>query len=388
MVFCLSKIAFIIFLVFLNPIEGRRLISLRCFNSIISFGDSLTDTGNEFYLTRYRNPSPYFARLPYGETFFHRPTGRFSNGRLIIDFIAESLGIPLVPAYLGGKDNVKFPQGVNFAVGGSTALDPAYLSNKGVKTTTNASLVAQLGWFKEMLSSHCKFPSECKEFLQNSLILVGEIGGNDFIYGFFGNNTKEKVESYVPAVINSISSAIQEVIEFGASRVVVPGSMPLGCSTALLTIFMDSNKEDYDPITGCINWLNQFSKNYNKLLQMELHLLKQLHPSVTIIYADYYNAAMQFYLSPNTYGFTKGALVACCGAGGPYNYKLFELCGDPTARNICSDPSIYASWDGMHFTEAAYKLIATSLLEGNFTFPPLPKICSTSLSPNVNHSDS
>uniref|UniRef100_A0A0V0HU10 Putative GDSL esterase/lipase-like n=1 Tax=Solanum chacoense TaxID=4108 RepID=A0A0V0HU10_SOLCH len=239
-----------------------------------------------------------------------------------------------------------------------------------------------------MLSSHCKFPSECKEFLQNSLILVGEIGGNDFIYGFFGNNTKEKVESYVPAVINSISSTIQEVIEFGASRVVVPGSMPLGCSTALLTIFMDSDKEDYDPITGCINWLNQFSKNYNKLLQMELHLLRQLHPSVTIIYADYYNAAMQFYLSPNTYGFTKGALVACCGAGGPYNYKLFELCGDPTARNICSDPSIYASWDGMHFTEAAYKLIATSLLEGNFTFPPLPKICSTSLSPNVNHSDS
>jgi len=87
MVFCLSKIALIIFLVFLNPIEGRRLISLRCFNSIISFGDSLTDTGNEFYLTRYRNPSPYFARLPYGETFFHRPTGRFSNGRLIINFI-------------------------------------------------------------------------------------------------------------------------------------------------------------------------------------------------------------------------------------------------------------------------------------------------------------
>lgn len=50
---------------------------------------------------------------------------------------------------------------------------------------------------------------ECKEFLKNSLIFVGEIGGNDFIYGFFGNNTKEKVESYVPAVINTISSVIK-----------------------------------------------------------------------------------------------------------------------------------------------------------------------------------
>ncbi|XP_059302702.1 GDSL esterase/lipase At1g28570-like [Lycium ferocissimum] len=195
------------FLVLLNPIEGR----IGCFNSIISFGDSLTDTGNELHLTRNRNPPPYFATPPYGETFFHRPTGRFSDGRLIIDFIAESLALPLVPPYLGGKGK-NFRQGVNFAVGGATALDSACLTNKGVRTTTNASLVIQLGWFKEMLSSHCKFPSECKEFLRKSLILVGEIGGNDFIYGFFGNNTKEEVESYVPAVINTISSAIQVAI--------------------------------------------------------------------------------------------------------------------------------------------------------------------------------
>lgn len=38
---------------------------------------------------------------------------------------------------------------------------------------------------------------------------MGEIGGNDFNYGFLGNSTKEEVESYVPAVINTISSAIQ-----------------------------------------------------------------------------------------------------------------------------------------------------------------------------------
>ncbi|XP_009765841.1 GDSL esterase/lipase At1g28610-like [Nicotiana sylvestris] len=374
-----TAIAFIILL--LNFFQATK----GCFNSIISFGDSLADTGNKLHLSQYKTHLPHFAVRPYGETFFHHPTGRFSDGRLVIDFIAESLGLPLVPPYLGGKDE-NFKQGVNFAVGGATALDYAYLFEKGVRPDNNVSLGTQLSWFKEMLSSLCKFPSECKEFLQKSLILVGEIGGNDFNYGFLGNSTKEEVESYVPAVINTISSAIQELIELGASTLVVPGELPIGCSTAYLTKFTHSNKEHYDPKTGCINWLNHFSQHYNELLQKELHLLRELHPSVTIIYADYYNAAMQFYVSPTSHGFRKGALDACCGAGGPYNFKFSAVCGDPPARNICSDTSQYASWDGMHFTEAAYKWIARGLLEGTFTFPPLAKICT--FNPNVNQFDS
>jgi len=56
------------------------------FKSIISFGDSIADTGNLLALSDPTN-LPKVAFLPYGETFFHHPTGRFSNGRLIIDFI-------------------------------------------------------------------------------------------------------------------------------------------------------------------------------------------------------------------------------------------------------------------------------------------------------------
>lgn len=43
---------------------------------------------------------------------------------------------------------------------------------------------------------------------------MGEIGGNDFNYGFLGNSTKEEVESYVPAVVKTISSAIQVKTHF------------------------------------------------------------------------------------------------------------------------------------------------------------------------------
>jgi hypothetical protein len=60
-----------------------------CYPRVFSFGDSLADTGN--YAFFYGNSSNPALRLPYGETFFHRPTGRFSNGRIVLDFIGNLL---------------------------------------------------------------------------------------------------------------------------------------------------------------------------------------------------------------------------------------------------------------------------------------------------------
>lgn len=67
-------------------------------------------------------------------------------------------------------------------------------------------------------------------------------------------------------------------------------------------------------------------------------------------------------------------MFACCGSGGRYNVNASAMCGTETAR-ACSDPSRYVSWDGIHFTEAAYRTIAAGLLNGSFTVPPVNKIC-------------
>jgi hypothetical protein len=61
----------------------------RRYDSIFSFGDSFADTGNDIVVFAAHSLDNPTARPPYGMTFFGHPTGRNSNGRLIIDFIGE-----------------------------------------------------------------------------------------------------------------------------------------------------------------------------------------------------------------------------------------------------------------------------------------------------------
>nr|GMC85639.1 GDSL esterase/lipase At1g28580-like [Ipomoea batatas] len=341
------------------------------YTSLFSFGDSLADTGNLLHILPETNPPPHFALPPYGETFFHTPTGRFSDGRLVIDFIAESLGLPFLPPYIGEEKNESghrnFSQGVNFAVAGATALDDAFFEEIGIDHfTPNVSLYSQLNWFKEMLPTICHSSSECKEFLKSSLVVVGEIGGDDYNYALQVGISTDVIKSYVLKVVSKIGSVVDELIGLGAVTVLVAGEIPKGCSAAYLATFMSSNNNAYDSETGCLNWLNDFAKYHNSLLINELNRLQELHPHATIIYADYYNAAMQFYLNPDELGFKEGALVACCGAGGPYNFNESFKCGYPPTKS-CANPNLHANWDGGHLTEAAYKWLAHSILTGAYT---------------------
>ncbi|KAF9589548.1 hypothetical protein IFM89_025581 [Coptis chinensis] len=345
----------------------------ECYKTIFSFGDSLADTGNFVY---YQDDKHRYDKLPYGETYFGRPTGRCSDGRLVIDFIAQGLGLSFMPPYLGHK-NQDFGQGVNFAVAGATALDGAFFEVKNVRISSNYSLGIQLEWFKQLLPSLCSSASSCQDLLRNSLFLVGEIGGNDYNYPFFQKKSVQEIRTFVPKVIKAISSAITILINEGAVTLLVPGNFPIGCSASYLTIFKSQNKNDYDPSTGCLNWLNEFSQFHNHLLQNKLNRLREKYPHATIIYADYYTVAMKMFLFPNQLGFSGGALKACCGGGGPYNYNLTAKCGYD-GSSACDNPSTYVNWDGVHLTETAYKWIATGILDGSFTNPRTNISCTSS----------
>ncbi|XP_020705738.1 GDSL esterase/lipase At5g45910 [Dendrobium catenatum] len=338
------------------------------FTSIFSFGDSLTDTGN--FLLSGALTFPSISQLPYGMTYFHRPTGRCSDGRLVVDFIAESQGLPFLPPYLAS--NQTFRQGVNFAVAGATAMNPEVLHDMGISRYiwTNYSLSTQLRWFDELKPSLCKTTQECSEYFKKSLFLVGEIGGNDYNYAFFSGKTAAEVTSIVPKVVQAIAEAIQVLVKRGATNLLVPGNLPVGCSSAYLTLFATEEKEEYDVRNGCLKKLNAFARYHNELLQLAMEELRKKYPKTRIIYADYYTAAMRFAHAPGHFGFGRGALQTCCGGGGPYNFNVTARCGHP-GSHACVDPSDYVSWDGIHLTEAAYHHIADGLLKGSFTDLPL-----------------
>ncbi|XP_008785390.2 GDSL esterase/lipase At5g45910-like [Phoenix dactylifera] len=344
--------------------------TLLNYTSIFSFGDSLADTGNALIFSK--SSSPAFGRLPYGMTFFRHPTGRCCDGRLIVDFIATAFGLPLLPPYLAHGQNIQ--QGVNFAVAGAAALDPAVfhglLGGDGFPLT-NLSLSTQLRWFERLKPSLCNTATACADHFSKSLFVVGEIGGNDYNYFFLlGGKSPKEVKPYVPKVIGAIVAAIESLIKNGAVNLLVPGILPFGCSSAYLTVFNSPNREDYDPRTGCLRWLNGFAKYHNALLRRALDELRRKYPRARIMYADYYGASNPISRSPQHFGFGRNIFVACCGGDGPYNFSPLALCGQPSST-VCSHPSSYVNWDGFHLTEAAYHFIATGLLEGPYTTPPL-----------------
>ncbi|CAI0445010.1 unnamed protein product [Linum tenue] len=347
-----------------------------CFTSLFSFGDSVSDTGNQMLLGK----CPHCCSLPNGETYFGRPTGRCCNGRLIVDFIAEKLGLPLLTPFPGELKSSNFRFGANLAEGGATALDFRFLAERGIfNTHTNVSLGDELKRFRNLLPTLCSSPSgiyhhfnkwlfaECKIYLGKSLIIMGEIGGIDYNRAYFENVAVEQITELVPYVIAEIGNAIQEMVELGAVTILVPGNFPLGCHAGYLAKFWSPNKEDYDPLTGCLVQFNNFAQHHNDLLQEEVVRLQKVHPHANIMYADYYNSVMRLHLHPDEFGFS-ASLVACCGGGGPYNYNESLLCGVP-GTTACADPSTFINWDDHHLTEAAYRIIANDVLQGPFSIP-------------------
>ncbi|KAL4192116.1 hypothetical protein AMTRI_Chr06g170640 [Amborella trichopoda] len=349
--------------------EMKAKPEFECHTALFSFGDSLTDTGNLKYVEHDQFIGIW--SLPYGETFFHRPTGRCSDGRLIVDFFAQGLGLPMLQPYLSGFHGaVEFKKGANFAVAGATALTPSLLREKGVeKLSTNISLENQLQWFYQLLPSICHPNNECEEYMKKSMFLVGEIGTNDYYYALNQGKTIDEVKAFVPHIVTTIMKTVEGLIQKGARTLVVPGTFPMGCWTCLLTIFPSDNSSDYDPQSGCLIPLNNFASFHNSKLQDGIQAMRKKFPQANIIYANYYNAFLRFFESPELYGFPKDTVhSACCGVGGPYNYDPTRTCGQPEVHS-CENPSMRVIWDGLHPTEAASKHVFRALSSGEFLHP-------------------
>lgn len=329
---------------------------------MFAFGDSLTDIGNDLYSPGAFQPS---SQLPYGETFFLKATGRYSDGRLITDFLPATIGLPLLDPYLQKGRDLGF--GKAFAVAGATAMDEEWLAHMDIHPSTSYSLDVQMQWFKDYKSNICMqqgFTStQCTHHMSQALYFFGEIGGNDLNYPLSTGRAVSEVASYIPIIIQKIRSQLHTLIQEGARFIIVEGAMPMGCAPVYIqaaSSLFDHDTGSVDEL-GCVASLNGLSRQHNTRLQQLIQDLQVDYPDVHLLYFDFYQAFTDVLKNAQSEGITN-TLNACYS--GAFQISSHSASSPPANQelHLCTDPRTYASWDGVHPTQAMYRGVARRLL--------------------------
>ncbi|KAK9063477.1 hypothetical protein SSX86_017347 [Deinandra increscens subsp. villosa] len=345
------------------------------FPAIFNFGDSNSDTGA---LTAMFGEAA--ARPPNGETFFHSPAGRVSDGRLLIDFIAEGLEVPYLNAFLDSM-GTNFTHGANFATIGSTirrqnttifqsgyspiSLDIQYAQFSNF--LKKSQIIRQKGdVFKYTFPEAYKF---------SSALYVFDIGQNDLTAGYQLNMSTEQVKAYVPDVISEFTTTIKNVYALGGRSFWIHNTGPVGCLPYILDTLEITKVDKY----GCAAPFNEVSKHYNQKLKKAIFQIRKDLPLAAITYVDIYSAKYSLIAQSEKLGFGDPLLV-CCGHGGRYNFNNAKRCGSTETVNgteimiakSCEDPSSRIIWDGLHFTEVANKWVYSQIADGAYSEPRVP----------------
>ncbi|KAK1318972.1 GDSL esterase/lipase [Acorus calamus] len=349
--------------------------SQRCeFPMIINFGDSISDTGG-------LSASFFFIPLPYGETYFHRPAGRFSDGRVLLDFMAEGLGLPFLSAYLNSL-GTNFSHGVNFATAGSTIRPQnESLAISGFSPFSLDIQLSQFTQFKLRSQWVAKQGGVFKDLVPkqkyfSQALYTIDIGADDIAQAYVQNMTDVEIRAIIHDGLGILASSITSLYDEGARFFWVHNTAPIGCIPFLLvSVPPASNQMDS---VGCSIPINQMAEYFNSELNRTVVQLRKELPLAVLTYVDVYSVKYKLISHADEYGFTY-PLKACCGyGGGKYNFNGNIRCDSPVVVNgtlitvkSCKDPLTHVNFDGFHFTDAANQWFFDRINTGAYSDPPL-----------------
>jgi phospholipase/lecithinase/hemolysin len=308
------------------------LVSAEPLTSIIVIGDSLADSGNVFRATS----ALAGQAIPVSPPYFR---GRFSNGLMWVEHLANTLGMQITPSLDGGT---------NFAFGGATTgqdLNRIFERDLGVVIP---SLRTQVTAYRTTLADPTlSDPTRVRRAPVDALYIVWG-GANDL-----GDAVQKGTAGATPAsvasdTVNNIATVIRELQSAGAIYFLVPNLPDLGRTPQQVALG-----------PAAVQLGTAFSTAFNSTLESTLRDLESTLP-VYIARLDIATHFQEVTANPQNFGVTN--ITDACLNGYPF---------DP--GTVCANPESYIFWDAIgHPTAVAQGLIA------DFAFMALPPLIATS----------
>ncbi|KAK6124781.1 hypothetical protein DH2020_041471 [Rehmannia glutinosa] len=306
-------------------------------SSIIVFGDSTVDSGNNNYI-----PTVLKSNFkPYGRDFGGgQATGRFSNGRIPTDFISEAFGLKrTIPAYLNPAYTIKdFATGVCFASAG-TGYDNSVIP-----------LWKEVEYYKEYQSRLRDYLGNHKaqEVLSEALYIIS-IGTNDFLENYYllpHRSSEFSIEEYQKFLAGIARNFITQIYELGARKMSLTGLPPMGCLPLERTTNLASGGD-------CIDEYNHVAMDFNQKLNALVETLNKEFSGLQLVLTNPYAILYDIIQNPHSFGYEESA-IACCGTG---RFEMSYLCDEHNPLT-CSDANKYVFWDSFHPTEKTNSILA------------------------------
>ncbi|KAL8168163.1 hypothetical protein V2J09_009662 [Rumex salicifolius] len=293
------------------------------------FGDSYADTGN------IRKSFAYSWKFPYGVTFPGKATGRFSDGRVLTDYV-------VAPS--------KTKHGVNFAFGGTGVFDT------GVPLP---NMTTQIDLFQTMLYGNDVVPLQGGS-LNDSVALLSCVG-NDYNTFLALGGSFHDLPMFTKKVVKQLASNLRRIRGLGVKKTVVTALQPIGClpSKTARNWYRECNTTENSAVTL-----------HNLLLQKAVDKLNEEEEEVgpnggsQIIILDLFNSFMLAMQNKETFPgsvkFEEPLKPCCMGVNENSMCSSLDVNGHKM-YTVCNDPKTSFFWDANHPTQAGWEAVYVAL---------------------------